>query len=140
MRHLFTALLMASVALPVAAAPLDPNTINRIADQSFAHSQVMQTAAHMTDRIGGRITNSPAMREAERYTQARFREFGLSNVRAEPFEFGRGWWIESASVRMTAPRPLLLRSIPIAWTPATNGALTAPVIVARGRTVFLPLP
>lgn len=155
MRKLFTALLMVSVALPATAAPLDPNTINRIADQSFAHSQVMQTAAYLTDRIGGRITNSPAMREAERWTQTRFREFGLSNVHAEPFEFGRGWWIENASVRMTAPRPLLLRSIPIAWTPPTNGALTAPVIVAsmakerdfaewrgklRGRIVLVTFP
>ena len=114
MGRIFTVLLLASVSLPATAAPLDPQTINRIADQSFAHSQVMQTAAYLTDRIGGRITNSPAMREAERWTQTRFREFGLSNVRAEPFEFGRGWWIENASVRMTAPRPLLLRSIPIA--------------------------
>jgi hypothetical protein len=31
---------------------------------------------------------------------------------------------------MTAPRPLELRGIPIAWTPATSGALNAPVIVA----------
>jgi carboxypeptidase Q len=37
-------------------------------------------------------------------------------------------------VRMVAPRPLELRSIPIAWTPATNGPLTAPVIVAPIRT------
>jgi hypothetical protein len=67
---------------------------------------------------------------AARWTQERFRAWGLSNVRAEGFHFGRGWWIEAASVRMIAPRPLTLRSIPIAWTPATNGALTAPVIVA----------
>lgn len=90
----------------------------------------MQTAAYLTDRIGGRLTNSPAMRAAETYVQGRFRGWGLSNVHAEGFEFGRGWWIESASVRMAAPRPIMLRSIPIAWTPATNGTLSAPIIVA----------
>jgi len=116
--------------MPAIAAPADPVTINRIADQSFAHSQVMQTAAYLTDRIGGRMTNSPAMREAEKWTQGRFREFGLSNVHAEGFEFGRGWWIESASVRMVTPRPIMLRSIPIAWTPPTAGTLAAPIIVA----------
>jgi hypothetical protein len=119
-----------AVPAAAAAAPLDPATINRIADQSFNHSQVMQTAAHLTDRIGGRMTNSPAMREAERWTQKQFGAWGLSNVHAEGFEFGRGWWIENASVRMIAPRPLLLRSIPIAWTPPTSGPLTAPIIVA----------
>jgi hypothetical protein len=51
-------------------------------------------------------------------------------VHAEGFDFGRGWWIEAASVRMTAPRPLALRSIPIAWTPATNGPLKAEIVVA----------
>jgi hypothetical protein len=127
---ILSAILLATTSVSVTAAPLDPATINRIADQSFNHSQVMQTAAYLTDRIGGRMTNSPAMREAERWTQAQFRGWGLSNVHAEGFEFGRGWWIENASVRMIAPRPLLLRSIPIAWTPPTNGALTAPIIVA----------
>ena len=125
------ALLLA--AAPAMAAPLDAETINRIADQSFSHSQVMQTAAYLTDRIGGRLTNSPAMRQAERWTQERFREFGLSNVHPEGFDFGRGWWIERASVRMTGPRPLALRSIPIAWTPATNGPLTAEIVVAPMR-------
>ncbi len=125
-----TALSLVATAASASAAPLDPVIINRITDQSFAHSEVMQTAAYLTDRIGGRMTNSPAMRAAEKWTQERFRAWGLSNVHAEGFEFGRGWWIESASVRMVAPRPIMLRSIPIAWTPATAGTLSAPIIVA----------
>ncbi|PZU11986.1 MAG: peptidase M28 [Sphingomonas sp.] len=120
----------AAIASPGAAAAPDPQTVNRIADQAFAHSQVMQTAAYLTDRIGGRLTNSPAMRAAEAWTQDQFKAWGLSNVHKEGFDFGRGWWIESASVRMVAPRPIMLRSIPIAWTPGTGGALTAPIIVA----------
>ena len=127
------AALLAFAAAPAMAAPLDAETVNRIADQSFSHSQVMQTAAYLTDRIGGRLTNSPAMREAEKWTQGRFGEFGLSDVHKEAFDFGRGWWIESATVRMTGPRPLVLRSIPIAWTPATNGPLKAEVVVAAMR-------
>ena len=54
-------------------------------------------------------------------------------MRADGFEFGRGWSIEHSEVRMTAPRVLELRAIPIAWTPATDGALTAPIIVAPMR-------
>jgi hypothetical protein len=105
-------------------------TINRIADAGFNHSEVVDTAAYLADEIGGRMTNSPAMRKAERWTQEQFKSWGLKDVRTEAFDFGRGWWIESSHVRMLAPRPLELRAIPIAWTPATNGALSAAVIVA----------
>jgi carboxypeptidase Q len=113
-----------------AAPPADTVTLNRIADAAFNHGEVVDIAAYLADQIGGRMTNSPAMRRAEVWTQEKFRGWGLKDVRAEAFDFGRGWWIESAHVRMTAPRPLELRGIPIAWTPATNGVLNAPVIVA----------
>ena len=116
------------------AAPVDTMTLNRIADEGFNHGEVVETAAYLADRIGGRMTNSPAMRTAESWTQDRLKEWGLKNVHPEGFSFGRGWWIESAHVRMVAPRPMELRSIPIAWTPATNGPLVAPVIVAPIRT------
>ena len=118
------------VAGPVAAQPVDRLAINGIIDQGLNHSEVMQTAAYLTDRIGGRMTNSPQMREAEAWTQQRFRDWGLSNVRAEGFEFGRGWSIVRSSARMTAPRVLDLRVIPIAWTPSTDGVIRGEVVVA----------
>jgi len=131
MKALFFTVAAAALVLsaPVSAAP-GPDMVNRINDQAFSHGEVVETAAYLTDRIGGRLTNSPAMREAERWTQAKFREWGLSNVRTEGFEFGRGWWIEHSSVRMTGPRPQTLRAIPVAWTPATDGALSAEIVVA----------
>ncbi|MFN3878218.1 MAG: M20/M25/M40 family metallo-hydrolase [Brevundimonas sp.] len=120
----------ALLATPVAAQSVDRVAVNGIIDQGLNHSQVMQTAAYLTDRIGGRMTNSPQMREAERWAQAQFTDYGLSNVRAEGFEFGRGWSIVRSSARMTAPRPLDLRAIPVAWTPSTNGTISGGVIVA----------
>ncbi|MDY6923630.1 MAG: M20/M25/M40 family metallo-hydrolase [Pseudomonadota bacterium] len=117
-------------AMPVCAQEVDRVAINGIIDQGFNHGEVMQTAAHLTDRIGGRLTNSPQMREAEAWTQQRFRDWGLSNVRAEGFEFGRGWSIVRSSARMTAPRPIDLRAIPVAWTPGTNGVISGEVVVA----------
>jgi carboxypeptidase Q len=131
---LLVSLCFGSVAT-VLAAPVDTGTLNKIADAGFNHGEVVETAAYLADQIGGRLTNSPAMRAAERWTQGKFKEWGLKNVHTEAFDFGRGWWIESAHVRLVAPRPLELRSIPIAWTPGTNnGPLTAPVIVAPIRT------
>jgi hypothetical protein len=123
------AILLGSSAL-AASPPADPITVNRIADAAFNHGEVVDIAAYLADQIGGRMTNSPAMRRAESWTMDQFKKWGLQDVKADGFDFGRGWWIESAHVRMTQPRPLELRGIPIAWTPATNGPLNAAVIVA----------
>ncbi len=113
-----------------AATPAPPSTVNRIMDEGFNRSGLPQIAGYLTDRIGGRMTNSPQMRQAEQWTQEQYRAWGLRDVHLEGFEFGRGWSIENASVRMISPRVKVLRSIPIAWTPATSGALTAPVVLA----------
>lgn len=144
------------IALLLGAAPApEVPIVARIADQGFAHSQVMETATYLADRIGGRLTNSPAMRSAERWAQQRFRTWGLSDVRAEAFDFGRGWTINEASAVMTTPRRIALRSVPVAWTPGTGGPLTAEIVVApivraadfavwhnklSGRVVLLTVP
>jgi hypothetical protein len=121
------------LALGAGAQAVDTNTINRIADAGLKHGEVMETVQYLSDQIGGRMTNSPAMRKAEAWTQDKFKAWGLSNVRKEGFEFGRGWWIESSHVRVVAPRPIEVRAIPVAWTPATNGTVKASVIVAPMR-------
>ncbi len=111
----------------------DSATINRIIDEALNHSELPQTAEYLSDRIGGRMTNSPQMRAAEQWTQKQFRGWGLKNVHAEAFDFGRGWSIERIEARMLTPRVLPMRAIPVAWTPSTNGTLRAPVIVAPLR-------
>jgi carboxypeptidase Q len=129
MRHL----LLATAATSLIAAPItaqDRGAVNRIIDQGTNHSEVMTTAQHLSDVIGPRLTNSPAMRQAEAWTMAKFSEWGLKNVHREGFAFGRGWTINRSSVRMVTPRSTQLTAIPVAWTPGTNGTITAPVIVA----------
>jgi hypothetical protein len=125
-----TALVCFLTCLPAVAGADGGDDANRIVDQAYNHGQVVQTVAHLTDQIGGRLTNSPAMREAERWTAAEFARYGLANVHKEAFEFGRGWWIESSSLRMTGPRPLQLRAMPVAWTPGTSGTVKAEIVVA----------
>lgn len=128
MRTIPAALFVMLVAVPAGAQQADD--MNRVIDQGLNHSQVMQTAEHLMDAIGGRMTNSPQMRQAEAWTQAQFRTWGLKNVHKDGFAFGRGWSIVSSSVRMTAPRVLQLTAIPVAWTPGTSGTLTAQIVVA----------
>lgn len=128
MRKIHAAVLVMLVALPAEAQQADD--MNRVIDQGLNHSQVMQTAEHLMDRIGGRMTNSPQMRQAEAWAQAQFKTWGLKNIRKDGFTFGRGWSIVSSSVRMVTPRVIQLTAMPVAWTPATSGTVSAPVIVA----------
>ena len=131
MRKLIVAAVAAAaLAIPSTLQSADLSMVNRIMDEGFNRSQVMLTAAYLSDQIGPRMTNSPGMRKAEAWTAGKFSEWGLKNVHKEGFEFGRGWWIDSSSVKMTGPRPITLIAIPIAWTPATNGAVSGEVIVA----------
>jgi carboxypeptidase Q len=132
MRLTFCAVVALVVAMPAVAAP-DAAINARIIDAGLNHGEVMDTAQYLTDRIGGRMTNSPQMRMAEKWTKQRFTDYGLSNARLEPFEFGRGWSIDSSQVRMMTPRVQQLRAIPVAWTPGTGSAITAPIIVAPMR-------
>ena len=128
---LFLTTVAASVlTVPAVAAP-DLAMVARITDEAMNHGEVLETAAWLTDRIGPRMTNSPGMRQAERWTQDKFRGWGLSNVRTEGFDFGRGWSIDSASVTLDSPRRMSLRTLPVAWTPGTPASgITAPLIIA----------
>ena len=128
MRSILIAVPFVFLAAPVGAQ--QPDDINRVIDQGLNHSQVMQTAEHLMDQIGPRMTNSPQMRQAEAWTQQQFKTWGLRNVRKDGFPFGRGWSIVSSSVRMTTPRIIQLTAMPVAWTPGTGAAVTAPIIVA----------
>ncbi len=128
--------LLAILALTLASAShaeVDNATINRIIDEALNHSQLPSTAEYLTDRIGGRMTNSPQMRAAEKWTQEQFRGWGLAKVHAEGFDFGRGWSVERIEARMVTPRVVVMRAIPVAWTPGTPGTISAPVIVAPLR-------
>lgn len=123
-------LFAAAAFAAVPALAQDGRQTARIIDEGMSHSEVMVTAQHLSDVIGPRLTNSPQMRLAEKWTLAKFAEWGLKNARREGFDFGRGWSIEASSVRMTTPRTVQLTAIPIAWTPPTKGTLSAPIVVA----------
>jgi hypothetical protein len=133
MRILFVLVLFVIATTARAADVVDHMMINRIIDEELNHSELPTTAAYLTDRIGGRMTNSPQMRAAEKWTQEQFRSWGLSNVRADGFDFGRGWSIERIEARMVTPRVVVMRAIPVAWTPSTPGTVKASVIVAPMR-------
>jgi hypothetical protein len=107
--------------------------VTKIRQEGYRHSQVMETASELMDRIGPRLTGSPQVKAANDWTRQRLSEWGLANAHLEAWgPFGRGWSYEKSTVRMLAPDHAELTALPVGWTPGTNGPI-------RGKVVHIAL-
>jgi hypothetical protein len=132
-RFFVTAALIAASLSPVASAaqePIDQAMIQRIKAEGLERSQVPMLWHEMIDVIGARLTGSPSYNQAAAWARDLFQEWGLQQVRLEPFDFGRGWSLEKITLEMTSPRYMPLIGYAEAWTPSTDGELA-------GRAVYL---
>ena len=122
----------APVATPGAAYVDRPDydAIYKIKDEGFSRSQVMEIESYLTDVYGPRLTNSPNIKAAADWTTKKMNDWKLENVKTEPWDFGRGWSNEKFFAEMVGPRPFILIGYPKAWTPGTNGPVTAEVMYA----------
>jgi len=113
----------------------DLDAIFRIKDEGFNRSQVMDIMSYLTDVYGPRLTNSPNVKEAGKWTMGKLTEWGLVNVQEEQWPFGRGWSNERFSAQMIAPRPFELIAYPKAWTPGLgSGPVTADLLLVQMAT------
>lgn len=124
------ALAFASIPLQAALADAGDEDIARIIDEGLSHSEAMTTASEFMDGIGPRLTNSTNYDRAAAWAQAKFAEYGLTNIHLEPFDFGLGWNLNSSSAQMVSPRVVEMRSIAVAWSPPTQGTIRGQVVVA----------
>ena len=132
----------ATVSLMIAAAlfaafPLhaqervDMVAINRIKEEGFKRSQIMEVTSWLTDVHGPRLTGSPITKAAGDYAIGKLKEWGVSNVGYESWgPFGRGWVNEHFSGNVVSPVPFPVIGYPHSWTPSTNGRVIADVIIS----------
>ena len=110
----------------------DPSVIGKFHDEETQHSHVMEVMGYLTDVYGPRLTNSPNIWQAGAYTVKTLGSWGLANVHEETWgPFGRGWSNELFEANEIAPRHFPLIAYPKAWTPGTNGPVTADAIYAK---------
>jgi carboxypeptidase Q len=107
---------------------LDWATLGRIRDEGFRHSQVMETAAQLTDVHGPRLTGSPQYKEAAEWAKTQLETWGLANTHLESWPFGRGWSFERCSAQVVSPMAFPLFALPKAWTAGTNGPVRGKVL------------
>ena len=130
---LLTAAVAAAVSLPGAARDerLDYDALYRIKDEGLQRSQVMEVTSWLTDVHGPRLTGSPNIRAAADWAAKTMRDWGLANVALEPWgTFGRGWSNERFVAHVVAPQAYAVIGYPKAWTPGTNGPVTAEAVFA----------
>jgi len=137
-KRLSITLLAMVLALPLAAfqnARVDHASVYKIKDEGFNSSEVMDIAWNLTDRIGPRLTGSSGLKNAYDWTSQQFKDWGLTNVKVLPWgEFGNGWDVEKSYVAMTAPYYQAIIGIPKAWTPGTNGPISAEVMYVDAKS------
>jgi hypothetical protein len=109
------------------AGQMPENDINaKIRKEGMENSQILKTLHVLTDVYGPRLTGSPSLKQAGEWAIKQMHAWGLENGRLEPWEFGHpGWANERFSAHMTSPVKDHLTCEVLAWTPGTNGTVTA---------------
>jgi carboxypeptidase Q len=119
---------------PIVAESIDLNMYQQIREEGLHHPRIMEYASGLFDGIGPRLTGSPNMKRANEWTSEQLTNMGCSNVHLEDWgEFGMGWQQRNTWIRMVSPDAAVFIAQATPWSPATNGAITAPVVAVVAK-------
>jgi len=82
----------------------------------------MSTLRELMDNYGGRLTGSSAYQRSAEWAAAKFRSYGIKNVRLEPFTIPNGWQRGWAQGEMISPIARRLNVESLGWSPSTPSA------------------
>jgi hypothetical protein len=121
--------LFVATSVPLAQEKPDADVQWKIRREATEHSQILRTLHFLTDVYGPRLTGSPNLKAAQEWVIEETTRWGLRNAHLEPWNFGHpGWANEKLSVHVVAPIKDSLVTEALAWTPGTNGAVTAQAV------------
>jgi hypothetical protein len=121
--------LIAGISAPVAQEKIDKDIQWKIRREAEDNSHIMRTMHFLTDVYGPRLTGSPNLKAAQDWIVKETTQWGLKNAHLEPWSFGHpGWVNEKLSVHAIAPFKDSLITEALAWTPGTDGPVTAQVV------------
>lgn len=124
-------LLLASAAGAQDGDKVDLSALTQIKTEAFQHSQAMESLFYISEVYGPRITNSRNHRAAAEWAMQQMKAWGLQNVHLEKWgPFGDGWQIKKYYGALETPAYAALIGFPLAWTPGTNGPVTADAVLA----------
>ena len=110
---------------------VDLHALNQIKNEAFQHSQAMENLFYISEVYGPRVNNSRNHRAAAEWAMKQMKDWGLQNVHLEQWgPFGDGWQIKKYYGALESPAYASLIGFPLAWTPGTNGPVTAEAVLA----------
>ena len=122
-------MLLLSVGLLSGQEKVNEQLVDVIRKHGLDNSQVMETAAWLTDIYGPRLTGSPMLDKATEWATKTLKKWGMENVHLHQWgPFGRGWELQHFEMHATAPNYFPILAYPKAWSPSTNGEVSAEVI------------
>jgi carboxypeptidase Q len=121
-------LIFAVVSSVSAQEPVYWDVVDKIMEEAFENSDVMENASWLSDVFGPRNAKSPSYIAAAEWAKKRLEEYGLSNAALEPYEFGFGYVNEYISVHMMSPQYMPIIAYPTTWSAGTDGKVRGPVI------------
>ena len=136
----FAAVLVLSAVREGAAKPAtdDANAFAaadaQILSEIREHSQALDNLEYLSDEIGPRLTGSPQLKQANDWTAAKFREYGLTNVHLEPWTIAHSWTRGTAHARIVIPAEHPLTIAAAGWSPSTAGVVRGPVVYFDAKT------
>ena len=105
---------------------VDTDIYPKIVKEATDNSQIMRTVHFFSDVYGPRLTGSPNLKAAGEWAVQQMQSWGFENAHLEPWSFGHPGWInERASGFIVSPVKDSLVFEVLAWTPGTNGVVTA---------------
>jgi hypothetical protein len=109
--------------------PVNDEVNARIRKEAREHSHILRTVHYLTDVYGPRLTGSPNHKAAAEWAIKQMTEWGLTNGRLEPWDFGHpGWLNERFSGFIVSPVKDSLVGEVLAWTPSTSGTVSSDAV------------
>lgn len=133
------ALVLAGVRVGFAQPATDDTSTFAAADAQILgeirnHSEAMENLEYLSDEIGPRLTGSPQLKQANDWAAAKFREYGLTNVKLEPWTIAHSWTRGTARARVVLPAEHPLTIASAGWSPGTNGVVRGPLVYFDAKT------
>jgi carboxypeptidase Q len=125
------------VAMPLPAqAPGLAEIYAQIRAEETNHSKIMWIIHEIADVHGPRVTGTPNLKAADDWAVQTMTSWGLANAHLEPWTFQPpsaatpvpGWENMELLAEAVTPFHGQLMVKPLAWTPSTNGVVTAQVV------------
>ena len=128
------------ITLPLLATNeiINYDDINKIKAEGMQRSQVMELNSWLSDVYAPRVTGSPTIEKASQWAMGKMKEWGLVNVKMEPWTnrngIDRGWTNDKFYMHATSPEKFPIPGTPTAWTPGTSGLVSGEVVLVTATT------